>query len=108
MVVLMDSWALWWNGIRDHLQTSRVWAVLGKEVHVAHHHVGGHPGACFSAHPCSSRLKSVPPTTQHPNLRAPQPARKLHGDGHESQVEGHTGSYGRKEAKEASDATATP
>ena len=42
------------QAVRDHLQTSRVWAVLGKEVHIANHHVGGHPGACFSTHPCSS------------------------------------------------------
>ena len=84
------------QAIRDHLQTSRVWAVLGKRS------MSRIITLVDTLAPASLHTSAAAHSRAYPDDRAPPPARRLHGDGHESQVEGHTGSYARKGAREAS------
>ena len=90
MMVLMASWALWCNGKPSAITSKR------------------QPGPSRERGPWSRwrtpwRLLLCKPLQRLIQERTlddptPQPAPK-HGDGHESQVEGHSGSCGRKEAR---------
>ena len=105
MVVSMASWAPWCSGKPSATTSKRL--VSGR--FRGRRSMSRIITLVDTLAPASLHTRAAADSRAYPRRPNTQPARKLHGDGHESQVEGHTGSCGRKEAREArGDAAATP